>query len=393
MLKKNNHGFAITTLIYGLSLMGMSIVLLLMAIMAINRNNTSDFVRQIEEELTHMSAVSGVMTAPTSYDYENPNVIFGIEIPGVNRESFESIVTLDHNVVPANADHIFDVSYTKNGSIMAWYLDEDSNGLYELYIGQNGGVVAPSDCQFLFRNYTNLKLLDLSHFDTFTATTMSQMFEFAGYNSNEFQIIFGDQFSTSNVTTMRSMFSDCGFVADPFVLDLRGVNFDTSKVTDMTSMFQHAGFGAWGSSLFELYLGNQFDTSNVVSMDTMFNDCGRNHASFVLDLGNKFNTSKVENMSAMFSGTANRSTNITFDLGSRFYTPNVTNMSYMFYQIAANDPSFELDLSSFDFSKVESSEQMLNDMNANAQIYVQNASQRDWIINGPGFSEDRIHIK
>ena len=141
-MKKSNHGFAITTLIYGLSLMGMSIVLLLMAIMSIHRNNAADLVREVENELTHMSAVSGVMEEFSIDDGQNPNVVFGNEIPSIDRDSFEKIITVDYNTVPANAINFFDASATKNGSVMVWYLDEDNDGLYELYIGQKGGVVS-----------------------------------------------------------------------------------------------------------------------------------------------------------------------------------------------------------------------------------------------------------
>ncbi len=52
---RNNRGFAISTLLYGLSIMGFLIVILLMSIMSSNRVNTSNFVKQIEDDLNRYS--------------------------------------------------------------------------------------------------------------------------------------------------------------------------------------------------------------------------------------------------------------------------------------------------------------------------------------------------
>ena len=54
----NNKGFAITTMLYGLSIMGFLIVVLLMGIMANNRHNTKELVSTIEEELDRYSTTS-----------------------------------------------------------------------------------------------------------------------------------------------------------------------------------------------------------------------------------------------------------------------------------------------------------------------------------------------
>ena len=51
----NKNGFAISTLLYGISLMGVMIVILMMSIMATNRKNTSTMVKDIEEELNRLS--------------------------------------------------------------------------------------------------------------------------------------------------------------------------------------------------------------------------------------------------------------------------------------------------------------------------------------------------
>jgi len=51
----NKNGFAVSTLLYGISLMGVMIVILMMSIMATNRKNTSTMVKDIEEELNRLS--------------------------------------------------------------------------------------------------------------------------------------------------------------------------------------------------------------------------------------------------------------------------------------------------------------------------------------------------
>ena len=51
----NNKGFAISTLIYGLAVMGIMIVAILMATMAKNITNSSSLVRAIEDELNRFS--------------------------------------------------------------------------------------------------------------------------------------------------------------------------------------------------------------------------------------------------------------------------------------------------------------------------------------------------
>lgn len=55
MKKMNNKGFAISTLIYGLAIMGIMIVAILMATMAQTRSNNNSFAKAIEEELNRFS--------------------------------------------------------------------------------------------------------------------------------------------------------------------------------------------------------------------------------------------------------------------------------------------------------------------------------------------------
>lgn len=53
---RNNKGFAITTVIYGLSIMGLLLVAILMATMSANRTNSRELSKSIEEELNYIDS-------------------------------------------------------------------------------------------------------------------------------------------------------------------------------------------------------------------------------------------------------------------------------------------------------------------------------------------------
>lgn len=264
----------------------------------------------------------------------------------LNRADVEKIIFKNNVEIDNNAIDFWDVSVSGNGNIMAYTMDEDSNGLYELYIGQDGGVIANSDGAYLFANYTNLKEMDLTYLNTSKITNMTWMF-----SSNAATSIIGlNNFDTSNVTDMFAMFaSDKATSLDlssfntykvtnmaymftgSAATDVNLSNFNTSRVTTMASMF-------YQSKAITLELDN-FDTSNVTDMSYMFS------SSLVTKITglNKFNTSKVTNMYLMFGLVKATS----LDLSS-FDTSNVTNMGYMF--TGCSTPV--LDLSSFNTSKV-----------------------------------------
>ena len=65
-MKLNNKGFAISTLIYGLSIMGIMLIAILMGIMAVNRTNNRLLSDQIEEDLTKHSQTDTSYSASTT---------------------------------------------------------------------------------------------------------------------------------------------------------------------------------------------------------------------------------------------------------------------------------------------------------------------------------------
>ena len=276
----------------------------------------------------------------------------------------------------ANGTNCFDVSYNKNGSVLAWVTDNDEDELYEITIGQNDGVIASANARYLFSYLTSLESINFTNFDTSEITTMTGMFygdsslsslNLSNFNTSKVistaSMFYGDSnlstlnlsnFDTSKVTTMSSM-----FYGDSSLSTLNLSNFDTSKVTTMSSMF----YG--DSSLSNLNLSN-FNTSKVTTMYNMFGNCSGLTSLNV----SSFDTSKVTNMNRMFYNCKKLT---TLDV-TNFDTSNVTAMGAFNSQ---EDGMFSncsnlttLDLSSFDTSKVTSVSRMFKNCSKLRTIYV-----------------------
>lgn len=158
---------------------------------------------------------------------------FGSDI----KRAGQKIRFMDTNKVPMEAEWSMDVSERRNQSVMAWYADSDGDGVKEINIGQENGVVANPNSSYLFCQLSC---------------------EIEGL----------ENFYTTDVTDMSYMFRQC-IAAQK--LDL-GNQFDTSKVENMNGMFYGCGFMA----LKELHVGRAFDVSKVKSAGMMFEGCGYN---------------------------------------------------------------------------------------------------------------------
>lgn len=271
-----------------------------------------------DESLTNHNKMKETKTQPAN-DGE------GFYGSTIQRKNVERIVVTNTNEVPNNAIERLDVSEKGNGSVMAWFLDTDGNGKYELYIGQKEKVVLSSGLN-LFYHFTNVKSMDLTYLDTSAVTDMSYMFGYCIY--------------------LKS-------------LDIS--HFDTSHVTKMTNMFSAC------SSLTSLNL-DQFDTSEVISMEGMFSNC---YSLKELDLRH-FNTSKVTNMSAMFSDCYElRSLDLSY-----FDTSKVTNMTSMFGYCQYLET---LILGRFDISKVTNYPEMFCDSYSLTTVKTTNATTKTWL--------------
>lgn len=71
MLKLNNKGFAFSTILYGLLIMGIMIIILVLSIMQTNRSTNKEFVNEVENELYDFGTNEAVITADTTQESYN----------------------------------------------------------------------------------------------------------------------------------------------------------------------------------------------------------------------------------------------------------------------------------------------------------------------------------
>ena len=166
---------------------------------------------------------------PISRYYTNKRYyFFGTD---VLRKDIEKLTFSSSDKVPEEAAQSYDLSEKQNKSVMAWYTDKDKNGLYEMTIGQDKGVVANSNSAYL--------CCDVGQVDGI------------------------ENLYTTGVNDMSYMFFQ--YRADaPFekaVLDL-GDNFDTSAVENMDGMFWYTSHMF---SAITIRLGKAFQFDNVKS--------------------------------------------------------------------------------------------------------------------------------
>ena len=199
-----------------------------------------------------------------------------------DRSKVESIKFMPTIDVPSSAIEVWDGSLNKDGSVMAYTLDNDSNDLYELYIAGYGELKL-SEASYLFQNFTNMVTLDFNNLvTTENATNMANMFE----NCSSLSSINLSTFDTSKVTSMYYMFSGCTSLTN---IDVS--NFNTENVTNMFAMFYQCG------KLLNLDVSN-FNMRNVTTVMSIFNGCSSLQS---LKLNN-WNAEKLTNITNMFVG-------------------------------------------------------------------------------------------
>lgn len=298
----------------------------------------------------------------------NATEFLDTEIP---REKVESITFIDTLVAPNGAQDSVDVSESQNGSVMLWYKQGSTPDLYEITIGQTGGVRAPIHSDFLFAILPNLSSVSGTLLTNDTKT-MSYMFTGTGYNTMDTYSLNLSGWNTSNVTDMSGMFSDTGNGADEW--EIIGINgWNVSNVADMSKMFNGSAQIADSISL-NLSWGE--NTSNVTDMSGMFTSFGLNATAGITLTGiNGWNTSKVTNMAWMFSEMA-KNTEVAFNLNlNSWNTSNVTDMSGMFYDTATETSSWSVGtLAGWNIAKVNNLSSMFYNAGASASTFILNLS-------------------
>ena len=281
---------------------------------------------------TRMKKVEKVPTETTNF-FDGP----------IARNKIKKITFYDTLNVEGYSNN-FDISEDSSGKVLAWY-KTDSNGYYELAIGQDGGVIANPNMSYYFQQLTALEEINLEKLDTFGVITIDHLF----YNCKSLKMVDVTNIDTGNATNMSHMFYNCSSLTS-----INLSNFITTKATNMSNMFYNC------NSLTELNINN-FDTSNVSNMSRMFYGCYR---LTKLDLTN-FNTSKVTNMALMFTGCASLT---KLDL-TKFDTRNLTNMQSMFSSCTKIK---ELDIRNFNTSKVTNMLKLFSDCTSLIEIDLTN---------------------
>ena len=239
----------------------------------------------------------------------------------INKTQVEKIEFMPTTEVPSEALGSWDASKNLDGSVMAWYVDDDSNNLYEVYIGGYGKINL-STGENLFRNFTNLVTLEFNDLvTTKDVTSMAYMFA----DCKKLTSIDVRSFNTSNVTNMSYMFNNCSSLTS---LDIHtdGDIFNVSKVTDMSRML----FAL--SNLTELNMEG-FNAPELTNITNLFgkrwdNMIGQIASGVKINMKN-FNAPKITSVYQLFA--SNVSTKITEIDMSGIYLPSVTNMTEMFY--------------------------------------------------------------
>ena len=152
-----------------------------------------------------------------------------------------SKASLPSSILPNGVDRntITEVNFYVNSDKTTSTILSSKTGYEPIYFELNGTVAnyytkgeayeLPNWSGELFRNFNQLKELDLRYFDTQNVKWMDQMF----LNCNSLEFINLSSFNTANVTSMLCMFQSCTKLRQ---LDLS--SFNTSKVESMGAMFE-----------------------------------------------------------------------------------------------------------------------------------------------------------
>ena len=165
---------------------------------------------------------------PISRYYTNKRYyFFGTD---VLRKDIEKLTFSSSDKAPEEAVQSFDLSEKQNKSVMAWYTDKDKNGLYEMTIGQDKGVVANSNSAYLCCDVGRVD--GIENLYTTGVKDMSYMFfQYRADASSEKAVLdLGDNFDTATVENMDGMFWYTSHMFSAITLRLgKAFQFDNVK--------------------------------------------------------------------------------------------------------------------------------------------------------------------
>ncbi len=165
---------------------------------------------------------------PISRYYTNKRYyFFGTD---VLRKDIEELTFSSSDKVPEEAVQSFDLSEKQNKSVMAWYTDKDKNGLYEMTIGQDKGVVANSNSAYLCSDVGQVDGIE----NLYTTGVKDMSYMFFQYRADapfeKAVLDLGDNFDTSAVENMDGMFWYTSHIFSAITLRLgKAFQFDNVK--------------------------------------------------------------------------------------------------------------------------------------------------------------------
>ena len=165
---------------------------------------------------------------PISRYYTNKRYyFFGTD---VLRKDIEKLTFSSSDKVPEEAAQSYDLSEKQNKSVMAWYTDKDKNGLYEMTIGQDKGVVANSNSAYLCCDVGQVDGIE----NLYTTGVKDMSYMFFQYRADapfeKAELDLGDNFDTSAVENMDGMFWYTSHMFSAITIRLgKAVQFDNVK--------------------------------------------------------------------------------------------------------------------------------------------------------------------
>ena len=155
--------------------------------------------------------------------------------------------------------YIFTIIINNNLTECA-YLFDSCNALVEIDLSNfDASKINNFECMFS-KCYKLKEIKGLEKLNTSNAINMSKMFQ----GCKELKLLDLSNFDTSKVTNMEFMFDDCNKL-----IEIKGLeNFKTNNVTDMCEMFRNC------NKIESLNLSN-FVTSKVNNMCLMFDECNK----------------------------------------------------------------------------------------------------------------------
>lgn len=196
----------------------------------VNFSQTGTVIAKVSDGTTTVSSSHKVLVYPVMMSFnKNSNSDFHSDD---YRDKINYVEFVDGYNVPEGAE-TFDISYYKDGSVIAYVLD-NGNGGYNLYICGSGGVIA-KDLSYFFYNFTGLKAVNFGKLNTVLTSGMKSLFE----GCNSLETLDLSSFDTSKTVNMGSMFKGCSnlkniYVSDRFAIDQ--VMISSDMFTDCVSL-------------------------------------------------------------------------------------------------------------------------------------------------------------